>query len=424
MTIPSVRMLAAAILLSTSLTTLAIPMSYKIERRGVQCLYDYFEDKDYATISVAILSGASLTAQAKFSGPICENDGTVTGHSLYQASRTFNPNRLETGQRHEEYHVDYETMHDGHDDDYEDDDELIHDDDIDFDDDDMDDITFQDYYYEMDDDDDEEYMFMEDDMMGPDEINEIRERKKIHDQMTPEEREKTKEERKIRNREEAKERFEKRKARKAKRDEKKDKILQAKAARREMTSAEKMADNMKSGRAHETTYKIRKGGWYMVCIESYGNSITAEIEMRKSGDVGPISKKTGHLSTYERHEMIQREKRMFGIDRLERQKEMEAELERAKKVGDSNLPIPNAIKEHDLHTSRHQMQNLNRLLNEIREKQQDERHRILQHTTLNQHSHGRMVLSSLFETVFYIAVSGFQVYTIRRWFKGNPILGY
>jgi len=33
-------------------------------------------------------------------------------------------------------------------------------------------------------------------------------------------------------------------------------------------------------------------------------------------------------------------------------------------------------------------------------------------------------MTSLFETVFYIVVSGFQVYTIRKWFSGNSILGY
>lgn len=67
---------------------------------------------------------------------------------------------------------------------------------------------------------------------------------------------------------------------------------------------------------------------------------------------------------------------------------------------------------------------MNRLLNEIREKQVNERHRLSIHKAVNEHSHSRMVVGSLLETVFYIAVSGFQVYTIRKWFSGNSLLGY
>ena len=82
------------------------------------------------------------------------------------------------------------------------------------------------------------------------------------------------------------------------------------------------------------------------------------------------------------------------------------------------------VKEEDLKTTRDQIAKMNRLLNEIREKQVNERHRLSVHKAVNEHSHSRMVVGSLFETVCYIVISGIQVYTIRRWFSGNPILGY
>ena len=82
------------------------------------------------------------------------------------------------------------------------------------------------------------------------------------------------------------------------------------------------------------------------------------------------------------------------------------------------------IKEEDLQTTREQVTKMNRLLNEIREKQVNEQHRLGIHKAVNEHSHSKMVVHSLFETVLYIAVSGFQVYTIRKWFSGNPILAY
>jgi hypothetical protein len=60
---------------------------------------------------------------------------------------------------------------------------------------------------------------------------------------------------------------------------------------------------------------------------------------------------------------------------------------------------------------------------DITNRQQKERHRIQLHSQTNEHSHSRMVLSSLFQTVLFCAVTGFQVFTIRRWFKGAPQLG-
>jgi hypothetical protein len=126
--------------------------------------------------------------------------------------------------------------------------------------------------------------------------------------------------------------------------------------------------------------------------------------MRASGDLGKPNSKTGHIQTYERHDMLVNEKKLL------------AKLSSVAK-GDN-------VKEEDLKTTKEQITKMNRLLNEIREKQVNERHRLGIHKAVNEHSHSRMVMGSLFETVFYIVVSGFQVYTIRKWFSGNSILAY
>ncbi len=135
--------------------------------------------------------------------------------------------------------------------------------------------------------------------------------------------------------------------------------------------------------------------------------IEVEMELRKSSEVGKPNTKTGHLETYEHHDMKMHEKNL--LKRMEKSNKNEEE---------------NGIKEKDLHATKQQVAKLNKLLYEIKEKQQFERHRLSAHKAVNEHSHSRMVLNSLFETIFYIAVSGFQVYTIRKWFSGAPILGY
>jgi len=319
-----------------------------------------------------------------------------------------------------EYPISYEDMY--RDDDYDDDDDVLNDDDIDFDDD-MDDASFEEYYYDFDDD-DGEFMFDEDDQMSDKEIKEIRAKKTQYDKMTPEMREEEKKERKEKNVAQAKIMFDERKAHKAKRDEKREELLHGKNQRREMTGTEIDEKKMKAGEAFERTHIISTAGWYMLCVEATQSSITAELELRKSSDVGPPNRKTGHLQTYERHEMVQKERKLFEQGRTEAEIRKAAEVAAAQAVGDSNLPIPGAIEAEDLANSKSQMARLNRLLNSIKDKQTAERNRLSIHAALNEHSHSRMVLSSLFETVFYICVSGFQVYTIRKWFKGNAILGY
>ncbi len=128
--------------------------------------------------------------------------------------------------------------------------------------------------------------------------------------------------------------------------------------------------------------------------------------MRTSSKLGQPNKKTGHIQTYERHDMMRNEKKL--VDRLEK----------AAKAG------AGSVKEADLLKTKNAISRMNRLLNEIREKQTNERRRLTIHKAINEHSHSRMVVGSLFETVFYIVVSGFQVYTIRKWFSNNSLLGY
>jgi len=44
--------------------------------------------------------------------------------------------------------------------------------------------------------------------------------------------------------------------------------------------------------------------------------------------------------------------------------------------------------------------------------------------TTAQHSHSRFVLLSVIETMFFMAITGYQIHTIRKWFSaGEPKLG-
>lgn len=315
--------------------------------------------------------------------------------------------------------IDFETMYDNlndddmNDDDYDDDDQYYDDDHhaaIGAEDD-MDDHMFQEYYYM---DDDDEYEFMEDDSMDDIELTEIRKAKAERDSLSGDEKQKLKDKRKA----EKEAKFQQMKARREEERKKRAEHLASKNKRKAMAVKREMErkaakekkkplglDALRSGEPFQKTYQIEEEGWYRYCIAAVTNVIEVEMELRKSSELGKPNAKTGHIQSYEHHDMIQREKNL-----LKKMTEIKPEEE--------------GVKEEDLQNTKNQISKLNRLLYEIKDLQKNERHRLSVHKAVNEHSHSRMVLNSLFETIFYILVSGFQVYTIRKWFSGSPILGY
>ena len=123
------------------------------------------------------------------------------------------------------------------------------------------------------------------------------------------------------------------------------------------------------------------------------------MEMRKESELGGLNEE-GHVKTYEEKKMSEEDK--------------ELEEDTASEEG---------IKDEDFQETRDKLRDLRRLLNEIQSMQQKERRRLTVHAETNEHSHSSMVLNSLMETLLFMAVTGYQVYTIRKWFRGAPVLG-
>ncbi len=115
--------------------------------------------------------------------------------------------------------------------------------------------------------------------------------------------------------------------------------------------------------------------------------------MRKSSELGSPDK-SGHVPTWERH---------------------------AAKLAEK-LEVPNAAKEEDVQRIKNKIARLEGLLDQIQRKQAIERHQLALHSSVNARSHSRMVLSSLVETIVYMAVTAFQLYVVKKWFQGNKTL--
>lgn len=374
----------------------AIPVQHHLPKGSSECLYASLSHEEYITTSLFITSGESLRATTKLQGPIAQQTISSSAEVLAAAMRLDklgkDKHALALNQVDD---IDFENLFN--------DDEILHDDDWKDDDEhhdieELDDVILQDYYYM---DDDDEYEFMIDDAMDDAEVLEIRKAKAERDAMTPEQkaqREEEKKEARLKKLETLKNEM------KVRAEKKKEERIQKK--RQALSEKKKELQEMNEGKPVEKTYQVDEEGWYRFCVEATYAPIEVEFDFRTSGELGGPNQKTGHIQTYERHDMLMNEKKLM------------ARLEKNSKL------VEGIVKEEDLKTTRDQIAKMNRLLNEIREKQVNERHRLSVHKAVNEHSHSRMVVGSLFETVCYIVISGFQVYTIRRWFSGNPILAY
>jgi hypothetical protein len=170
--------------------------------------------------------------------------------------------------------------------------------------------------------------------------------------------------------------------------------------RREAHKLEQKAAIRMEGEPVETTRQAKGAGWYRYCIKSSAGQLTVEIDFRKASEMGGLNENTGHvLSAY---------------DKAAREEEQYLMQDTAETEG---------IKDEDFESTREKLKTLRRLIADIQSKQAQERHRLVVHSATNQHSHSRMVLSSLLETILFMAVTGYQVYTIRKWFRGAPVLG-
>ena len=135
--------------------------------------------------------------------------------------------------------------------------------------------------------------------------------------------------------------------------------------------------------------------------------------MRKESEVGHANHNTGHLMTYERFEMLKEERKLAREHRI---------LE--KKLAEDPAGTDSLVQPDDVQRINDKLKHIHRVLQDIREQQEQEQHRLAYSTVVNEHTHSRMVVHSLLETCLYIAVSAYQVYTIRRWFSGGPMLGF
>mmetsp|Transcript_11832 Transcript_11832/g.21348 ORF Transcript_11832/g.21348 Transcript_11832/m.21348 type:complete len:442 (-) Transcript_11832:241-1566(-) len=161
-----------------------------------------------------------------------------------------------------------------------------------------------------------------------------------------------------------------------------------------------------AGEPYQSTILIESPGWYRLCVHGKSTAITVEMELRKSSTYGKIDPRTGHvpyLTEVEAHTDI---RTLFG-----------------KEDDDAILAEEGVLSEEDLRVTKEQIRILERVYGDITQKQLEERRTWNWRTLKNQHLYSHLVLGNLVETIVYMGITGWQVYTIRKWFGGGPTLG-
>jgi hypothetical protein len=163
---------------------------------------------------------------------------------------------------------------------------------------------------------------------------------------------------------------------------------------------------MVPGEPFQKTVTAESPGWYRLCVTARWTTVEVEMELRKSSTYGQIDKHTGHVP---------------GSDMNFTHSEIHSLFD--KEDDATVLAEEGAIKTEDLSTTKEQLRILEKVYQEIITKQLEERRVWNWRTVKNQHLYSHLVLGNLVETVVYCLISGYQVYTIRKWFGGNPKLG-
>ena len=342
--------------LASGATDPVIPPEFTVLQGEVECLYDNFVPGDSATASVFIIGGKSrMRGALTFEGPVAPSS-VLVGAELHTEVLAFEASKVRKDI------IEKTTKIGGHLNTSPIDFEENFDDDYDYDDDD------DDWY------DDDDYAFTGD---GPVENPTA--------------------------------------AQKASADRKR-KTRQAENERKKEINKQRERDRRLKPRPHESdpwqkTYDIEVGGWYRACLSASIDEIIAEMELRKSSDLGGKDEETHHVLSYDRRSLLSQEVEM---------KKMSDDYRGGDGAGGDDLKESDL----DLESTQDKINEFNRIIHKIQKRQTEERHTLIVHAAVNERSHSGMVKSSLTETVIFILVTAFQMYTIRRWFNNTgPMLG-
>ena len=170
---------------------------------------------------------------------------------------------------------------------------------------------------------------------------------------------------------------------------------------------------------YEETNAIKAAGWYRVCVTAEYAALLVEMELRSGNALGGVDRKTGHVYTYEDREMLNQQQLLD--EKITAKEEEQSIIKEQQKEIEKH--IENQVKEQDLHPSKAQIKHLNSMITEMKKKLSEHHHRIKSHEDEARRNRNRIFKKGLFQTISFLAITLFQVYTIQNWLLSNNTLG-
>jgi len=170
---------------------------------------------------------------------------------------------------------------------------------------------------------------------------------------------------------------------------------------------------------YEWTKPIKAPGWYRMCVQA-DSFIAVEMDIRSSADLGGIDPETWHVYTHDEREDIDEEERSMGL----KSKGPSAEEVETKLVAEElDKALKNQVRDYDLASTRKLMEDVQQVVSQMQKKQRDVQKRIKSHEGDAKRNYRKILRSGMMETVLYIVITLFQVYTVHKWLLGSNMLG-
>jgi len=168
----------------------------------------------------------------------------------------------------------------------------------------------------------------------------------------------------------------------------------------------------------QETHAIKASGFYRLCVAApRQQALSVQMEMRNGKRLGGVDRKTGHVYTHREREYLNAEQSLASEEEeLDSNTYASLEEERQKE-------LENQVRLQDLHASQAQIKHLNAMVKEMSEKHSNSYYRVRSHTASTRRNHEGLSRSSKLQTLLYVAITGAQVYTLRRWLLNNSLLG-
>eukprot|EP00985_Skeletonema_marinoi_P013718 scaffold6849_cov157-Skeletonema_marinoi.AAC.5 len=173
----------------------------------------------------------------------------------------------------------------------------------------------------------------------------------------------------------------------------------------------------------EITNTIPASGYYRVCAQAELQALVIEMDARSSSKMGGVDEETGHVYTYAKRDLLNEE---AAIDNKNGNNKNGSRLDSntyQSDIEELSKLLVNQVEDADLRQTREQIKVLNAKTSDIMTEIQTRMTRIRAHEHGARRNSANMAWSSKVKTLVFAVISGFQVYTMRKWLLSNSLLG-